>query len=153
MRTKRRPDSLLRWLTHAPGWVRINDAATAEWADDLAMIAGARGPAGIVLSKTESELDVRATAQRLPSDVPIIPLIESATGLVNIHSISAASQVVRLAFGVGDFAETPVRGRARWLWHSLVLSWPSPAARLVSQRPSMAPLSRTHPKLLFWKSI
>lgn len=84
-------------------WVRINDATTAHWADDLEALSGLPGLTGVMLAKTESGSQVEATRERLPEGTPIIPLIESAMGLEAAPEIARAEGTFRLAFGSGDF--------------------------------------------------
>jgi citrate lyase subunit beta / citryl-CoA lyase len=92
------------WLSRGgSAWVRINDATTPYWADDLEALAAAPGLAGVMLAKTESGSQVDATADRLPGGTPILALIESAMGLESAPEIAKADGVFRLAFGSGDF--------------------------------------------------
>ncbi|WP_235916186.1 HpcH/HpaI aldolase/citrate lyase family protein [Antrihabitans cavernicola] len=84
-------------------WVRINDATTTFWADDLAVLAEAPSIAGVMLAKTESGSQVEATADRLPEGTKILALIESAMGLEAVADIGRADGTFRLAFGSGDF--------------------------------------------------
>lgn len=96
--------NVVEWLGAAgDGWVRINDATTPYWADDLAALAGLTGLSGVMLAKTESGGQVEATRDRLPPDTRIITLIESATGLEAAPEIARAEGTFRLAFGSGDF--------------------------------------------------
>ncbi|MGB3372157.1 MAG: aldolase/citrate lyase family protein, partial [Rhodococcus sp. (in: high G+C Gram-positive bacteria)] len=84
-------------------WVRINDATTSFWADDLAALSGLRGLAGVMLAKTESGSQVEATAARLAPGTRILALVESAVGLEAAPEIARADSTFRLAFGSGDF--------------------------------------------------
>jgi citrate lyase subunit beta/citryl-CoA lyase len=90
-------------LREAPAWVRINDASTPDWREDLAMLREAAGLEGVVLAKAESADDVRRTAERLPAGTRIVPMVESAASLARAEEIAAAAGAFRLAFGVGDF--------------------------------------------------
>jgi len=83
--------------------VRINDATTSFWAEDLAALAGVGTLAGIMLAKTESGSQVDATAMRLPAGTRILALVESAVGLEAVAEIARADSTFRLAFGSGDF--------------------------------------------------
>ncbi|MBP1158108.1 citrate lyase subunit beta/citryl-CoA lyase [Rhodococcus sp. PvR099] len=95
---------VVEWLSRGgSAWVRINDATTPYWADDLAALAAAPGLAGVMLAKTESGNQVDATADRLPEGTRILALIESAMGLEAAPEIARADGVFRLAFGSGDF--------------------------------------------------
>ncbi|AZG46502.1 HpcH/HpaI aldolase/citrate lyase family protein [Gordonia insulae] len=102
--TARGRATVRRWLSgtgHA--WVRIADTRTPAWADDLAAVATAPGLGGVILAKTESPEDVRATARRLPDGMPIVALIESALGIERASEIAGEPACARMAFGVGDF--------------------------------------------------
>lgn len=88
---------------HGRAWVRINDASTPYWTDDLKALDGLPGLIGIMLAKSESGTQIDETAARLQGDVPIIPLVESARGIEFAFDIASADAVVRLAFGSGDF--------------------------------------------------
>lgn len=97
-------DTLLNaWPNDAavPVVVRVNATHTAEIADDL-RACRELSPAAVVLPKTESAQDVRAAAET--SQVPVLPLIESARGLVNLPGIAAAPPSIRLLFGSIDLA-------------------------------------------------
>lgn len=95
---------VVAWLQRGgSAWVRINDATTTYWADDLAALADAPGLAGVMLAKTESGSQVEATAGWLPDGTRIVPLTESAVGLEAVADIARADGAFRLAFGSGDF--------------------------------------------------
>ncbi|OQS12787.1 CoA ester lyase [Nocardia donostiensis] len=92
-----------RLRTGHRAWVRINDAESTFWSDDLAELGDMPGLAGVVLAKTEHGDQVDATAARLPRALPIVALIESAAGLEAAADIAARTATSRLAFGSGDF--------------------------------------------------
>jgi (S)-citramalyl-CoA lyase len=80
--------------------VRVNDAASPWFEDDLAMCRHLPCVAAIVLPKAESADHVRrATA----IGKPVIPIIESARGAANLREIAHAQHVDRLSFGHLDF--------------------------------------------------
>ena len=60
------------------------------------------GLLGIMLPKTETADEVEAVSRLL--GVPVIPLLETAAGVVNANEIARAEGVSRLAFGAVDFA-------------------------------------------------
>ncbi|MDH6680058.1 citrate lyase subunit beta/citryl-CoA lyase [Rhodococcus sp. LBL1] len=98
-------EAVVEWLgggAHT-AWVRVNDATTPYWADDLDALAGLPGLSGVMLAKSESGNQVDATAERLPQGTPILALIESAVGLEAAPEIARADGTFRLAFGSGDF--------------------------------------------------
>lgn len=97
-------DAVAAWLAAGnTAWVRVNDATTPYWADDLAALSGLPGLAGIMLAKTESGSQVEATASRLLEGTRILALVESAMGLEATPEIARADSTFRLAFGSGDF--------------------------------------------------
>ena len=97
-------DAVVAWLEAGnSAWVRINDATTPFWADDLAALSGIDTLAGIMLAKTESGSQVEATASKLPEGTRILALVESAMGLEATPEIARADSTFRLAFGSGDF--------------------------------------------------
>ncbi|MFC8179985.1 MULTISPECIES: HpcH/HpaI aldolase/citrate lyase family protein [Nocardiaceae] len=97
-------DAVVSWLEAGnSAWVRVNDATTNFWADDLAALSGLKGLAGIMLAKTESGSQVEATASRLAEGTRILALVESAMGLEATPEIARADSTFRLAFGSGDF--------------------------------------------------
>jgi len=81
-------------------WVRINDASTSWHDDDLKACRGQPGVAGILLPKAESLAQVRHVAQ---TGLPVIPIIETARGLLNAAEVAATPGVARLAFGSLDY--------------------------------------------------
>ncbi|MGW4125282.1 HpcH/HpaI aldolase/citrate lyase family protein [Nocardia sp. NPDC004711] len=88
--------------TGGVGWVRINDATTADWSIDLAALGNAAGLSGVMLAMTESAEQVDRTAAELPG-VPVLALVESARGIEFAFEIASADATIRLAFGTGDF--------------------------------------------------
>ncbi|KDB50396.1 citrate lyase beta subunit [Sphaerotilus natans subsp. natans DSM 6575] len=89
--------------------VRINGLGGDAGRDDLAWLASLSPPAGVMLAKTESASQLHAVAQALPG-LPILPLIESAAGMLALPDIACASGVLRLVVGHIDFmADTGIR--------------------------------------------
>jgi len=92
-----------QWLDpQRPVHVRINGAATAWFADDLALCARP-GVAGILLPKAEHPVDVARAHRAAPAGVPVLPIVETALGMWNARAIAEAPGVVRLVFGSLDF--------------------------------------------------
>lgn len=86
--------------------VRINVLAT-EGEADLAMLArldlrGSKSLRAVLLPKAESVGDLSNIANKLPG-FPIIPIIETASGLAACNAIAQYPRVERLAFGALDF--------------------------------------------------
>jgi len=94
-------------------WVRVNAFSTGLIEDDVATVV-VEGLAGIVLPMAQSGADVQALdalitqaeqKQGIPTGTtPIVPLIETARGFIDIPTIVGASTRVSTAmFGPGDF--------------------------------------------------
>ncbi|MEO3762567.1 CoA ester lyase [Streptomyces sp. B8F3] len=98
-----RDDLYAGWPRDAavPVAVRVNGPRAAEFADDLA-VCRALSPAAVVLPKAESAAQVRQAARA--SGAPVLPLIESARGLVGLDGIAAEPDCLRLLFGSVDLA-------------------------------------------------
>ncbi|MBM7414940.1 MULTISPECIES: CoA ester lyase [Nocardiaceae] len=107
-------EAVVAWLrAGGRAWVRINDATTPYWADDLDALRGIDTLEGVMLAKTESGSQVEATADRLAGrpdagrdgqdGCRIVALVESAMGLEAAPEIARAEATFRLAFGSGDF--------------------------------------------------
>lgn len=94
-------------------FVRVNSPATGLISDDL-HFAVQQDLTGIVLPKSESRADIvrldriirkeERTKRIKPRSVAILPLIETARGVLNAQDIAEASKrVVALAFGAADY--------------------------------------------------
>jgi citrate lyase subunit beta/citryl-CoA lyase len=82
--------------------VRINDARSPWFADDLTALAAA-GLVQVMLPKAESPAQVAAVRGVL-AEAQVLALIESAGGVAEVDAIAAAQGVSRLVFGTLDFA-------------------------------------------------
>lgn len=95
---------------HALAWlqaghavvVRINGIGTPEHEQDVAAVAG-QGCA-VMVPKAEDAAELTALAGRLGPGSPVIPLLETARGLVHAGQVCAVPGVVRVAFGHLDLA-------------------------------------------------
>jgi citrate lyase subunit beta/citryl-CoA lyase len=97
-------ENIVNWLSGGGrAWVRINDATSPFWADDLAGLRGTPGLLGVMLAKTESADQVTESFHRMDGKTPVIPLVESALGIEEANHIAKAQGAFRLAFGSGDF--------------------------------------------------
>lgn len=83
--------------------VRVNPSDTAAGREDVEALAGADArPLAVVVARAERRRDLEDLAQDL--GCPLIPLVESAKGLVAAPDLASAPSVVRLAFGSVDFS-------------------------------------------------
>lgn len=93
-----------KWLENGGrAYVRINDAESEFWRDDLEELGEVPGLVGVMLAKTEEADHVNRTGALLGDGKLIVALIESAVGIENVSSIAKAESTFRLAFGTGDF--------------------------------------------------
>ena len=83
--------------------VRINDAGTPWFDADLGLLRGTSIRA-IMLPKVEHGYQVDRVRAALPSGGFVVPIIESARGVLAVESIAAVPAVQRLAFGTLDYA-------------------------------------------------
>lgn len=82
--------------------LRINDAAT-DWHDEDLALARAAQAACVMLPKCEAPSQVAAVLAQLVSSAGVLPLIETARGMVALHEIASVPGVTRLAFGSLDY--------------------------------------------------
>lgn len=115
--------------------LRINDASTAWYADDLSMAASHHVPC-LMLPQCESAAQVAAVLQVMQAENPqacVLPLIESARGVLAAATIAAAPGVERLAFGTLDYmAEMDIEPGLALDFAALQLALASCAAGLPS---------------------
>jgi citrate lyase subunit beta/citryl-CoA lyase len=82
--------------------IRINDDATPWHLDDLALIRAVQ-PACVMLPKCETAAQVAVVLASLGVNATVLPLIETARGVMGLPGIAAAPGVARLAFGALDY--------------------------------------------------
>lgn len=83
--------------------LRINACGT-PWEDADLSVCGLPGVLGVVCPKAENPSDLNRIARRLKPGVALFPLIETAKGLRDIHTIAATDRVGRLMFGSVDLS-------------------------------------------------
>ncbi|MBA4177272.1 MAG: CoA ester lyase [Leptothrix sp. (in: Bacteria)] len=95
-----------QWLAAAPErdrvLVRINDESTPWFAADVAMLA-ASGAAAVMLPKAEAALPLADLRDACPG-ITLLPLVETARGMLVAGELAAATGVQRLVFGTIDYA-------------------------------------------------
>lgn len=100
-------EAVARWMAGAgearnKALLRINDSATEWHAADLALAAGVAVPC-VMLPKCEAAGQVAALLAALPKGSSVLPLIETARGMLALGEIAFAPGVARLAFGSIDY--------------------------------------------------
>jgi citrate lyase subunit beta / citryl-CoA lyase len=82
--------------------VRINDEATPWFDDDLALLREA-GVRAAMLPKAERPATVERVRAACPG-IAVLPLVETARGVLAAEALAAAAGVQRLVFGTIDYA-------------------------------------------------
>ena len=101
-------DAIARWAADASPRdrgrvvVRINEAASPAFVDDLRMLSEV-GLSTAMCPKVESTATLRSLREWLP-EACVLALVESARGVDDVGAIAAAPGVSRLVFGTLDFA-------------------------------------------------
>jgi citrate lyase beta subunit len=96
--------------------VRINPGSTDLYGDDIRATVEAR-PDGYMLPKVETGDEVKSVCTLLdeaevrlglaPNSLPLIAIIETALGIINLREIASAHpRVAALAFGADDFSSS-----------------------------------------------
>ncbi|MDY6821762.1 MAG: CoA ester lyase [Deferribacterota bacterium] len=86
-----------------PLYIRINSLKSPYFEKDIECI-NTSNIDGVILPKCEKGEDVTYLVNRLKIKLDIIPLIESAKGVINSQNIAASSEnISRLAFGAIDY--------------------------------------------------
>ena len=96
------------WTASRPGvdvdvLVRINDVATPWFDADLAL-APECAIRGIVLPKAERSADIARVMAALARGGFVVPIVETARGVLNVDEVASAAGVQRIAFGTLDYA-------------------------------------------------
>ncbi len=135
-------------------YIRINSLNTEFWKDDIAAVVCARLD-GIVLPKVETAKDLEQVEAAIAAaeqsaglrvgTIDLMPIVETAAGIVQIDQIAGArSRVQRLSFGGGDYTndldfiwtpqeEVLAYGRARLAHASRVANLEPPIDTVVIQ--------------------
>lgn len=90
------------WSSRREYLLRINSVDSQFVSDDLAKLSDLEGLCGVVLAKVESPDQVEFVLSHLPRRIPLLALIETASGLLAAPQI-ARSGVDRLLFGSADY--------------------------------------------------
>lgn len=89
--------------------VRVNPMNSQNYDAEIAALltlaeAPGHGLLGLVVPKAEDAAALGGLSDKMPDGLALVPLIESATGIVNAMEIARVPGVIRLAFGAIDFA-------------------------------------------------
>jgi citrate lyase subunit beta / citryl-CoA lyase len=85
-------------------FVRVNAFASGWFDQDLELVGRLSAIAGVVLPKAESAAQIEAVARAI-DDLPVLPLLETARGVLNAASIAAARRAIpALLFGAEDLS-------------------------------------------------
>ncbi|GAA1977081.1 CoA ester lyase [Amycolatopsis minnesotensis] len=96
-------ENVRTWLAEGnEAVVRVNAVGTPWHDDDVAAVAG-RARA-VMLPKAESHGQIEELAHRVPAGTGIVPLLETAIGIVQAVAVCGGPAVVRPAFGSVDLA-------------------------------------------------
>jgi citrate lyase subunit beta/citryl-CoA lyase len=104
--------------------VRVNPQGSGHYdADITLLLSAARTPGsgllGIVVPKAEDAGALRQLRADMPKHLALVPLVESALGVVNAVELARVPGVTRLAFGAIDFAlDIDADGGDRFLDHA-----------------------------------
>ncbi|WP_104175893.1 CoA ester lyase [Arthrobacter sp. Y81] len=104
--------------------VRVNPQGSRQYDADITMLlSAARTPGsgllGIMVPKAEDAGALRQLRADMPNHLALVPLIESALGVVNALKLARVPGVTRLAFGAIDFAlDIDAEGGDRFLDHA-----------------------------------
>jgi citrate lyase subunit beta / citryl-CoA lyase len=96
-------DRVREWLDRGHrAVVRVNAPGTRWFDDDVA--TAAENAQAVLVPKADDPAVLSALARRLPAGTGIIPLIETAAGIVRAAQVCAAPSVIRPAFGNVDLS-------------------------------------------------
>jgi citrate lyase subunit beta/citryl-CoA lyase len=84
--------------------VRVNAVASTHHDEDVSAVAGLPGLLAVVVPMADAPEALAGLHERLGPDVEIVPLVETAAGLLRAVELASAPGVARLAFGHLDFA-------------------------------------------------
>ncbi|MFC6205490.1 HpcH/HpaI aldolase/citrate lyase family protein [Psychrobacter urativorans] len=85
---------------YQPLWLRINQATSSEFANDVALCQRLPNLAGIILAKAEQAADIEHLYQH--TDLAVVALIETAVGLYQVDAMAKALGLVAFSYGFLD---------------------------------------------------
>ena len=120
--------------------IRINDASTGWYVDDLQLLRKVRAVC-VMLPKCESRRQVADVLGSLDAGTTVLPLVETARGLLAAFDLATAPGIARLAFGSLDYmADLDIPADSPALQHAAIqLAIASRAAGLPSPVAGVTP--------------
>lgn len=98
--------------------IRINGTETEWYQDDLELLSHPSLSA-VLLPKAENASEIEELARLTPAGLPIVPVVESASGIWNVRELATAPGVRQLAFGSVDFQlDTGIEGEGEALLYA-----------------------------------
>ena len=85
---------------YQPIWVRINQAGSTDYAEDIKLCEQMPNLAGIILPKAEQATDIEYIYHL--SGLSVIALVESAVGLHNLDNMASALGLLAFSYGFLD---------------------------------------------------
>lgn len=85
---------------YQPLWLRINQATSSEFANDVALCQRLPNLAGIILAKAEQAADIEHLYQH--TGLAVVALIETAVGLYQVDAMAKALGLVAFSYGFLD---------------------------------------------------
>jgi citrate lyase subunit beta/citryl-CoA lyase len=120
--------------------IRINDASTSWYKDDLQLLRHVQAVC-VMLPKYENKWQVADVLGSLNAGAAVLPLIETARGLLAAPDLASAPGIARLAFGSLDYmADLDIPADSPALQHAAIqLAMASRAAGLPSPVAGVTP--------------
>lgn len=98
-------DNVLDLLRGGTGAVvRVNDVRTQRGRADLAGLASLGVPVAVMVAKAEDAEALKAAYSALPPGSVLLPLVETARGILDVRALAQAPGVARLVLGHLDLA-------------------------------------------------
>ena len=85
---------------YQPLWLRINQATSSEFANDVALCQRLPNLTGIILAKAEQAADIEHLYQH--TGLAVVALIETAVGLYQVDAMAKALGLVAFSYGFLD---------------------------------------------------
>lgn len=99
----------MRWLNARRDidnvFVRLNPTDSVWFEDDIRMMIDLlqESKLGVMLTMVNTAVIAAESISALPQGIPVICMIETAEGIMNVHTIAKVNGISRLAFGNMDY--------------------------------------------------